>query len=92
MSLFCLVHGSTQGRSGGDLLVSELERRGHETVRADLPTDQPEASATLYADVISASILQVATTRSSLHTLPAAFSFRLCRSAIASARLFSWLQ
>ena len=53
MSLFCLVHGSGQGPSGWDLLVRELSRRGHETLCADLPTHEPEASATRYAKVIA---------------------------------------
>lgn len=56
MSLFCLVHGSTQNASCWDLLIPELERRGHQTVRVDLPADEPEASATRYAGVIADAI------------------------------------
>jgi pimeloyl-ACP methyl ester carboxylesterase len=56
MSLFCLVHGSGQNASGWDLLTQELERRGHEVVRMNLPTTEPEASATRYADVIAQAI------------------------------------
>jgi pimeloyl-ACP methyl ester carboxylesterase len=56
MSLFCLVHGSTQNASGWDRLVSELERLGHETVRMNLPVDEPESSATRYAEVIANAI------------------------------------
>ncbi len=56
MSLFCLVHGSTQNASGWDLLIPELERRGHETVRMNLPVNEPDASATHYADVIAEAI------------------------------------
>lgn len=56
MSLFCLVHGSTHSASGWDLLVPELERRGHDVVRMNLPTNEPEASATRYAEVIGAAI------------------------------------
>jgi Alpha/beta hydrolase family len=56
MSFFCLVHGSTQNASCWDLLVPELEQRGHEAVRMNLPTDEPEASATRYADVIAEAI------------------------------------
>jgi pimeloyl-ACP methyl ester carboxylesterase len=56
MSLFCLVHGSTQDPSGWDLLVPELRALGHDTVVVDLPTDQPEASATVYADRIADSL------------------------------------
>ncbi len=53
MSLFCLVHGSTQNASGWDLLVLELERRGHRTLCVNLPTDETNASGTRYATVIA---------------------------------------
>lgn len=53
MSLFCLVHGSTQNASCWDLLIPQLEQRGHDTMRLNLPTNEPEASATRYADLIS---------------------------------------
>lgn len=53
MALFCLVHGSTQSPAGWDLLVPELQKLGHDTVRPDLPTGEPEASATHYAEVIA---------------------------------------
>jgi pimeloyl-ACP methyl ester carboxylesterase len=56
MSLFCLVHGSTQNAACWDLLIPKLERRGHDVVRMNLPTNEPEASATRYAEVIAASI------------------------------------
>jgi pimeloyl-ACP methyl ester carboxylesterase len=56
MSLFCLVHGSTQNTSGWDLLALELARLGHESMRAALPTDCPGASATVYADAIAGSL------------------------------------
>jgi pimeloyl-ACP methyl ester carboxylesterase len=52
MATFCLVHGSTQGAAGWDRLVSELQRRGHRTVVPTLPTNETDASATLYAEVI----------------------------------------
>jgi pimeloyl-ACP methyl ester carboxylesterase len=51
-SLFCLVHGSTQSAEGWRLLISELEKRGHLTLTINLPTTEPQASATRYADVI----------------------------------------
>jgi pimeloyl-ACP methyl ester carboxylesterase len=53
VSLFCLVHGSTQSPAGWKLLVSELESRGHRSVCVDLPTNEPDASANRYADVIA---------------------------------------
>jgi len=56
VSLFCLVHGSAQNASCWDLLVRELEGRGHNAVRPQLPTNEPEASATRYAEVIADAI------------------------------------
>ncbi len=56
MSLFCLVHGSTQNSTCWDLLIPELQQRGHESVRVNLPTSEPDASATRYADVIAEAI------------------------------------
>jgi pimeloyl-ACP methyl ester carboxylesterase len=56
MSLFCLVHGSTQDPSGWDLLAPDLKALGHNTVLVDLPVDQPAASASVYADRIAESI------------------------------------
>ena len=56
MSLFCLVHGSTQNASCWDPLILELEKLGHEAVRMNLPVNEPEASATRYADLIAEAI------------------------------------
>lgn len=56
MSLFCLLHGSTQNASCWDLLIPELEQRGNDTVRMNLPTNEPGATATRYADVIADAI------------------------------------
>ncbi|HET7208037.1 MAG TPA: alpha/beta hydrolase [Terriglobales bacterium] len=56
MSLLFLVHGSTQDASGWDLLAPELEQLGHHTARTNLPANEPEASATHYADLIAAAI------------------------------------
>jgi hypothetical protein len=56
MSLFCLVHGSTQSASCWDLLIPKLEQRGHDVVRMNLPTNEPAASATRYANAIAAVI------------------------------------
>lgn len=56
MSLFCLVHGSTQNASCWDLVAPELKERGHDVVCPQLPTNLPEASATHYADAISSAI------------------------------------
>jgi pimeloyl-ACP methyl ester carboxylesterase len=56
MSLFCLIHGSTQNTAGWDLLAPELARLGHESMRVALPTDCPDASGTVYADAIARSL------------------------------------
>jgi pimeloyl-ACP methyl ester carboxylesterase len=53
VSVFCLVHGSGQGPKGWDLLVAELDARGHHCICVDLPTDQPASSATAYAGIIA---------------------------------------
>ena len=59
MSVFCLVHGSTQSPAGWNLLVPELHKRGHDVVCVDLPTNEPDASATRYAEVIAESLSNV---------------------------------
>src|SRR5271167_3355414 len=56
VSLFCLVHGSTQNATCWDLLIPKLEEAGHQCVRMNLPTDTPEASATHYAGIIAEAI------------------------------------
>lgn len=56
MSLFCLIHGSTQNPSGWALLVPELAKRGHRVICADLPTDEPNASGIRYAQEIAKSL------------------------------------
>lgn len=53
MSVFGLVHGSTQDASGWARLVPELERRGHGAVCVDLPPDEPDASGSRYAQAIA---------------------------------------
>jgi pimeloyl-ACP methyl ester carboxylesterase len=52
MSLFCLVHGSSQNAEGWRLLIPELENRGHRVLAVELPKNEPQASAALYADAI----------------------------------------
>jgi len=58
MSVFCLIHGSTQNPSGFNLLAPELESLGHEVICPDLPVDQPEASGTYYAEAVTAALQQ----------------------------------
>ncbi len=52
MSLFCLVHGAHLGAWSWNLLVPELERRGHQTVAMDLPLEDPDAGAVRYAETV----------------------------------------
>lgn len=52
MSLFCLVHGSYQGAWAWDLLIPELEARGHRAVAMELPIDDPSAGAARFAEVV----------------------------------------
>jgi pimeloyl-ACP methyl ester carboxylesterase len=56
MSTFCLVHGSTQDARCWDLLSPELQKLGHQIICTRLPTDEPEAGAERYAEIILKSI------------------------------------
>lgn len=60
MSVFCLIHGSTQNPSGWNLLAPELESQGHQVICPDLPVDKPEASATYYAEAVTAALRESA--------------------------------
>ena len=59
MAPVCLVHGSTQGPEGWKLLVRELESRGRKCVCVDLPTNEPDAGADRYADVIGNAVREM---------------------------------
>jgi pimeloyl-ACP methyl ester carboxylesterase len=56
MATFALIHGG--GSSGWDwhLVVPELERRGHDAVAVDLPTEDPSAGWCEYADAVVAAV------------------------------------
>ncbi len=56
MATFVLVHGSTHSARAWDLVREELEDRHQTVVTPELPADEPDASATRYAEVIAASI------------------------------------
>jgi len=56
MTAFILAHGSTHSARAWDLVKAELERSGHTVVTPELPTDEPGASTTRYADLIAASV------------------------------------
>jgi pimeloyl-ACP methyl ester carboxylesterase len=53
---FVLVHGAYHGAWCWDLLVPELERRGHRAVSIDLPVYDPSAGAAEYAAVVADAI------------------------------------
>jgi pimeloyl-ACP methyl ester carboxylesterase len=52
MSLFALVHGGAHGGWCWELLVPELERRGHSAVAPDLPIEDDTAGALENAKVV----------------------------------------
>jgi pimeloyl-ACP methyl ester carboxylesterase len=56
MSLFALVHGGAHGGWCWELLVPELEKRGHSTVAPDLPIEDDAAGAREYARVVAAAL------------------------------------
>jgi pimeloyl-ACP methyl ester carboxylesterase len=56
MASFVLVHGSAHSFSAWDLVKAELEAKGHTVITPELPDNEPDASATRYADIIAASI------------------------------------
>ena len=56
MSLFALVHGGAHGGWCWELLVPELEKRGHSVVAPDLPIENDAAGALEYAQVVVAAI------------------------------------
>jgi pimeloyl-ACP methyl ester carboxylesterase len=51
---FVLVHGAWHGAWCWELLIAELERRGSRAVAVDLPSDDPEADASRYAELVAA--------------------------------------
>lgn len=56
MSIFCLVHGAGQGAWCWDLLIPELEERGHKAVTMDLPIEDSSASLSDFADAVLRSL------------------------------------
>lgn len=60
MSLYCLVHGSTQGPDGWEPLAARLTRDGHHVVAPTLPSDQPQAGLLVYAQVIARAVDEAA--------------------------------
>lgn len=56
MSMFCLVHGAYLGAWSWDLLIPELEARGHQAIAMDLPLEDPDAGAVRYAEAVLQSL------------------------------------
>ncbi|OBF15711.1 alpha/beta hydrolase [Mycobacterium sp. ACS4331] len=56
MSTFALVHGAWHGAWCWELLIPELHRRGHRAIAVDLPCDDPAATLSDYADVVTAAL------------------------------------
>jgi hypothetical protein len=56
MATFGLVHGSWHGAWCWDLLVTELERRGHSAVAMDLPCEDRTATFFDYAESVIAAL------------------------------------
>ncbi|MFG2639876.1 alpha/beta fold hydrolase [Streptomyces sp. NPDC048370] len=52
MATFVLIHGGGDSGWAWHLLEAELRSRGHETVAPDLPSDQPSARLSDYADAV----------------------------------------
>jgi pimeloyl-ACP methyl ester carboxylesterase len=66
MATFVLVHGSAQSARAWDLVKPELERQRHTVITPELPADEPEASATRFAEVIATSIPQASIPQASI--------------------------
>ncbi len=56
MSTFPLVHGAWHRASCWDLLATELRSLGHDVLAMDLPSDDPTAMFSDYADVVVAAL------------------------------------
>jgi pimeloyl-ACP methyl ester carboxylesterase len=56
VTVFVLVPGAWHGAWSWDLLVPELERRGHAAIAVDLPCADPHATFEDYADVVCAAV------------------------------------
>jgi pimeloyl-ACP methyl ester carboxylesterase len=56
MATFALVHGAWHGAWCWERLVPELEARGHRVVAMDLPSEDPDATFSEYADVVVAAL------------------------------------
>ena len=53
MSLFCLIHGSTQNSECWNLLIPELEKLNHQALKVNLPIARQNAGGMMYAKTIA---------------------------------------
>ena len=53
MSLFCLIHGSTQNSECWNLLVPELKKLNHQALKINLPTELQNYGGMVYAEAIA---------------------------------------
>jgi pimeloyl-ACP methyl ester carboxylesterase len=56
MATYVLIHGAGDVASSWDLVAAELRERGHEVVAVDLPSDDPSAGWSDYADTVVGAI------------------------------------
>ncbi|HEY6802867.1 MAG TPA: alpha/beta hydrolase [Pyrinomonadaceae bacterium] len=56
MTTYCLIHGSGQGPAGWQLLVDQLQQRGHRVLTPGFQIDKIEEGATFHASTIVASL------------------------------------
>jgi pimeloyl-ACP methyl ester carboxylesterase len=56
VATIALVHGAWHGAWCWDRLVPELQARGHSGVAVDLPTEDPDAGLTRYAELVDAAL------------------------------------
>jgi pimeloyl-ACP methyl ester carboxylesterase len=56
VTTFCLIHGSGQGPEGWQLLVDQLQQRGHRVLTTGFEIDRTEEGATFHASTIVESL------------------------------------
>ena len=86
MSTFVLVHGSTHSAGAWDLVKAGLEHQRQTVIAPELPTDEPDAGAMRYADVIVASIRDAEYPIVVAHSAAGGF----CRSSQRAVPCVTW--
>ena len=56
MATFGLVHGMCAGAWSWELVTPHLEDAGHEVIAVDLPSEDPDATFSDYAEVVRGSL------------------------------------